>query len=84
MSICSGSQRTRIDSRHCSMDSLAGLLSGQVHRPVVNQSEIAGAYSFALEWSPNQNAEDAGASIFTALSDNSACVWNRAGCRSRS
>jgi uncharacterized protein (TIGR03435 family) len=64
-----GSQRTRIDVRQCSMDSLASVLSGQVRRPVVNQSEIAGTYSFALEWSPNQNAEDVGPSIFTALSE---------------
>ena len=36
---------------------------------VVDQSGISEEYSFTLEWSPNQNADDAGPSIFTALNE---------------
>jgi len=55
--------------KHVSMSHFADFLSGRVDHPVVDQSGIANAYDFALEWSPDQNAEDAGPSIFTALSE---------------
>jgi uncharacterized protein (TIGR03435 family) len=61
--------KTRIACRHCSIDNLANVLSGHVDRAIVDQSGIPSAYSFTLEWSPNQDAADAGPSIFTALTE---------------
>jgi uncharacterized protein (TIGR03435 family) len=64
-----GSRKTTIVCRHCSMDDFAGVLAGQLHRAVIDRSGVPEAYSFTLEWSPNQDADDGGASIFTALSE---------------
>lgn len=61
--------RTRIVCRHCTMDRVAEVLADQVGVPVVDQSGIPEEYSFTLEWSPSQNANDIGASIFTALNE---------------
>jgi len=64
-----GIHRTAMVCRHCSTDNLANVLSGQLDIPVVDQSSVPGAYSFTLEWSPNQNADDAVPSIFSAVSE---------------
>jgi uncharacterized protein (TIGR03435 family) len=61
--------KTRIACRHCTLDRLANILAEQVNLAVVDRSGIAEEYTFTLEWSPNQNAGDAGPSIFTALSE---------------
>lgn len=61
--------RTRIVCRHCTMDRVAEVLADQVGVPVVDQSGIPEEYSFTLEWSPSQNANDNGPSIFTALNE---------------
>jgi uncharacterized protein (TIGR03435 family) len=63
------SQKTTMVCRHCSMDDFAGVLAGQLHRAVIDRSSVAGAYSFTLEWSPNQGGDDAGPSVFTSLSE---------------
>lgn len=63
------SQKTTIACRHCSMENFANVLSGQLDIAVIDRTGVPGAYSFDLEWSPNQNADDAGPSIFTALSE---------------
>jgi uncharacterized protein (TIGR03435 family) len=62
-----GSQKTSMVCRHCTMDDFAGVLAGQVHRAILDQSDIPGAYSFTFDWSPNQDGVDAGPSVFTAL-----------------
>ena len=61
--------RTRIVCRHCTMDKVAEVLADHVGVPVVDQSGMAEEYSFTLEWSPSQNANDTGPSIFTALNE---------------
>jgi uncharacterized protein (TIGR03435 family) len=64
-----GARKTTIACKHCSLDDFAGVLSGQLHRAVVDHSGIPRAYSFTLEWSPDQNADDGGPSVFTALAE---------------
>jgi len=59
--------KTRIVCRHCTTDKTANVLADQLKRAVVDQSGIPDEYSFTLEWSPGQNADDAAPSIFTAL-----------------
>jgi uncharacterized protein (TIGR03435 family) len=61
--------KTRVACRHCTMDKLANVVADQVNLVVVDQSAIPEEYSFTLEWSPNQNADNAGPSIFTALNE---------------
>jgi uncharacterized protein (TIGR03435 family) len=61
--------KTRIACRHCTMDNFAGTLADVVGRVVVDQSGSTKEFSFVLEWSPNQDANDAGPSIFTALKE---------------
>ena len=61
--------KVKATCRHVSMPRLADFLSRRVDHPVVDESGIPDAYDFTLEWSPNQNAEDAGPSIFTALTE---------------
>ncbi len=64
-----GAGKAKAACKHVSMSRLADFLSNRVDRPVVDQSGISDAYDFTLEWSPDQNAEDAGPSIFTALNE---------------
>jgi uncharacterized protein (TIGR03435 family) len=59
--------KTRVACRHCTMDKIANVLADQLNRAVVDQSGTPDEYSFTLEWSPGQNADDAAPSIFTAL-----------------
>lgn len=61
--------RTRIVCRHCTIDNVAEALVEQVNVPVIDRSGIPGEYSFTLQWSPNQNANDTGPSIFAALNE---------------
>ena len=61
--------KTRVACRHCTTDKLASVLADQVNIAVVDQSGIPEEYSFTLDWSPNQNTNDAGPSIFTALNE---------------
>jgi len=65
----SGAGKARATFRHVSLSRLADYLSRQVEHPVVDQTSIPDSYDFTLEWSPNQNVEDPGPSIFTALSE---------------
>jgi uncharacterized protein (TIGR03435 family) len=64
-----GAGKAMATCKHVSMSRLADFLSTRVDHPVIDQSGIPDAYDFTLEWSPDQNAEDAGPSIFTALSE---------------
>ena len=64
-----GGKQAKAACKHVSMSGLAEFLSGQVDLQVIDQSGIPDAYDFTLEWSPEQNSEDAGPSIFTALND---------------
>jgi uncharacterized protein (TIGR03435 family) len=64
-----GAGKAKAVCKHVTMARVADFLSGQVDHPVVDQTGIPDAYDFTLEWSPNQNAEDAGPSIFTALTE---------------
>ena len=69
VSSSSGAGKAKVTCKHVSMSRLADFLSGRVDHPVVDQSGISDAYDFTLEWSPDQNVEDAGPSIFTAVSE---------------
>jgi uncharacterized protein (TIGR03435 family) len=61
--------KTIVACRHCTMDRLANVLADHVNLAVIDQSSIPEEFSFRLEWSPDQNADDAGPSIFTALKE---------------
>jgi uncharacterized protein (TIGR03435 family) len=61
--------KTRVACRHCTMDKLASILADHVNLAVVDQSGIPQEFSFTLEWSPDQNADNAGPSVFTALKE---------------
>jgi uncharacterized protein (TIGR03435 family) len=52
-----------------SMGSLARFLSRQAGRPVVDKTGLTGAYDVKLEWSPDQNADSAAESIFSAMQE---------------
>jgi uncharacterized protein (TIGR03435 family) len=62
-------QKTRISCRHCSLDYLAEVLSGQLDSIVVDQSGVRATYAFTLEWSPDLSADGATTSIFSALNE---------------
>jgi len=60
----------KFTARGISIDSLAMNLSNTVGRTVVNQTGLAGAYDFTLEWAPEgADASDPRPSIFTALEE---------------
>ena len=65
----SNAGKTKTTFKHVSMTRLADFLSSRVDHPVIDQTGILEAYDFTLEWSRDQIAEDAGPSIFTALSE---------------
>jgi uncharacterized protein (TIGR03435 family) len=54
-----------------SMDLFAQVIARQVDLPVVNQTGLAGAYNFKLQWTPEKELSrpDAGPSIFTAIQE---------------
>jgi uncharacterized protein (TIGR03435 family) len=62
-------QTTKLSCRHCSLDCLAEVLSGQLDSIVVNRSGIQATYAFTLEWSPDSSTGVAAASIFSALNE---------------
>jgi len=62
-------QKTRLSCRHCSLDYLAEVLSGQLDRVVVDQSGAQAMYAFTLEWSVGLSDESAATSIFSALNE---------------
>jgi len=56
------------------MEMLAGALAGQLGRPVIDRTGLAGAFDFKLEWTPDAAQADAapvdaGPSLFTALQE---------------
>jgi uncharacterized protein (TIGR03435 family) len=55
--------------RGVSMERLASILSSRFDRPVVDQTAVPGKFDFTLEWSPDETADSAGPSIFTALQE---------------
>jgi uncharacterized protein (TIGR03435 family) len=60
----------KITAHGTSVDSLAFNLTNTVGRTVVNQTGLAGAYDFTLEWAPEgADASDQRPSIFTALEE---------------
>jgi uncharacterized protein (TIGR03435 family) len=66
----SSSYSGKFRARGISIDSLAMNLSNTVGRTVVNQTGLAGAYDFTLEWAPEgADPSDPRPSIFTALEE---------------
>ncbi|HUZ94143.1 MAG TPA: TIGR03435 family protein [Edaphobacter sp.] len=68
-----GSDRgVQLTAHGINMTSLASSLEGQVHRPVIDKTGLAGNYDVAMKWSsdtvPSSEA-NAGPSIFTALQE---------------
>lgn len=68
-----GSDRgIQLTAQNISMASLASSLEGQVHRPVIDRTGLAGNYDVAMKWSsdtvPSAEA-NSGPSIFTALQE---------------
>jgi uncharacterized protein (TIGR03435 family) len=66
-------QNNRLLTAHAiPMVSLAGTLTGQVHRTVVDKTGLTGLYDLGLKWSPDDGSNfqaDSGPSIFTALQE---------------
>ena len=48
---------------------LATFLSGELGRPVNDETGLDGQYDFKLEWTPDSDTSGTGPSIFTALTD---------------
>jgi uncharacterized protein (TIGR03435 family) len=66
----SGAGKAKATCQHVSMATFAEFLSARgLEHPVVDESGITGAYDFTLEWSKDQVAEDAGPTLFTALTE---------------
>lgn len=62
----------RIVGTKTTMANLAVYLSRYLHRPVEDQSELAGAYNFTFEWTPDDapcSPPTDGPSLFTALQE---------------
>jgi uncharacterized protein (TIGR03435 family) len=67
----SGNQTVRITTTKGSMKQLADQLSGNIDRPVLDQTGLTGGYDYKLEWKPDgAAAEDSSApSIFAAVQE---------------
>ncbi len=71
------SSRTWLNAKGVSMQNIAGWLSDQMERPVLDASEIPGVFDFRLEWTPDvapsaktpETDAPAGPSIFTAIQE---------------
>jgi uncharacterized protein (TIGR03435 family) len=48
---------------------LAGLLSGQLGRPVIDKTGLTGKYDFELKWTPDNAPAPDGPSLFTAVQE---------------
>ncbi|MDE3196975.1 MAG: TIGR03435 family protein [Acidobacteriota bacterium] len=62
-------QKIRVTCRHCTLDYLADVLSGETGSIVVDRSGAKGTYAFTLEWSPDLDVDGAGTSLFSALKE---------------
>ena len=61
-----------LTAKNTTMQRLADYLARQTGRPVVDQTELKGAFDFTLEWTPEESkstSADAGPSLFTALQE---------------
>ncbi len=63
-----------IGAKSITMDRFAEVLSRQMDLPVVNRTELAGAFNFKLVWTPDDSRSsgkeaDRGPSIFTAIQE---------------
>jgi uncharacterized protein (TIGR03435 family) len=63
--------RGRIEAEGCTMALVAQKLAEAVHLPVVDQTAVAGQFSFTLKWTPDemQAKEPGGPSLFTAVQE---------------
>jgi uncharacterized protein (TIGR03435 family) len=69
-----GGGKGQFKANGASMEMLAGALAGQLGRPVIDRTGLAGAFDFKLEWTPDAAQADtapvdAGPSLFTALEE---------------
>jgi uncharacterized protein (TIGR03435 family) len=69
-----GGGKGQFKANGASMEMLAGALAGQLGRPVIDRTGLAGAFDFKLEWTPDAAQADAapvdaGPSLFTALQE---------------
>jgi uncharacterized protein (TIGR03435 family) len=55
------STRGKLTAQQISMARLAEFLARQMDKPVVDMTELKGAYDFTLEWTPDEVADKAGA-----------------------
>jgi uncharacterized protein (TIGR03435 family) len=63
-----GPNGMQIEAKRMRMPRLAQMLSRYADRPVIDRTELTGAYDFTLEWAPETaSAEAAGASLFTSV-----------------
>jgi uncharacterized protein (TIGR03435 family) len=60
--------RGKISALNAPLASLADRLSQFVDRPVIDMTGLKGAFTFTLEWTPDESP-DAGASIFSAIQE---------------
>lgn len=69
-----GGGKGRFQANGASMEMLAGALAGQLGRPVIDRTGLAGAFDFKLDYTPDSAQTDtapadAGPSLFTALQE---------------
>jgi uncharacterized protein (TIGR03435 family) len=65
----SGSGKAAITGNKIAMARLAEYLSGQVGRPVVDNTGLNGEYDFRVEWTTEEVVAPSGPSLFTALQE---------------
>lgn len=62
----------QLTAQNISMGSLASSLEGQVHRPVIDKTGLAGNYDVAMKWASDRvpsSETNSGPSLFTALQE---------------
>lgn len=63
---------SHLTAKNVTMERLADYLARRTDRPVVDQTELKGAFDFTLQWTPDESkstSADSGPSLFTALQE---------------
>jgi uncharacterized protein (TIGR03435 family) len=61
--------RGRIEARDGTMEMLAAVLTGLLHRPVKNRTGLDGNYDYTLTFEPDESVDGSAPSVFTAIQE---------------